>query len=170
MHPTHTAIAAATVSRAEVEDFLFHEARLLDEWKLREWEALFAADGVYHVPTTGAPEAASPATTLFYVADDRLRITQRVTRLLKKGAHAEYPRSKTRHMITNVRIESREGDELVVQSSFFVHRSRDGSSQSYVGHYRHRLVVEDGRFMIREKRCTLDTDSLRPLGRISIVL
>lgn len=30
--------ANATVTRAEVEDFLYHEAALLDEWRLKEWE------------------------------------------------------------------------------------------------------------------------------------
>jgi p-cumate 2,3-dioxygenase beta subunit len=166
----NNATQAGAISRGDVEEFLYDEAHLLDDWKLKEWEALFTSDGSYHVPTTGAPEDASPETMLFYVADDRFRIGERVARLMKKGAHAEYPRSKTRHMVLNVRIESRSGDELVVQSSFMVHRSKDSSSSMYVGHYRHRLVVVDGHVMIREKRCTLDTDTLRPLGRISIIL
>jgi len=166
----NNSILAGTVSRTEVENFLYHEAQLLDDWNLRDWEALFTPDGSYFVPTTGAPENASPTDTLFYVADDRFRIGERVARLMKKGAHAEYPRSRTRHMIMNVRIESRAEGEVIVQSSFMVHRSKDSASSMYVGHYRHCLAVVDGQLKIREKRCTLDTDTLRPLGRISIVL
>ena len=58
----NNASEAGVVSRNDVEDFLYHEAQLLDEWKLKEWEALFTSDGSYYVPTTGAPEDASPST------------------------------------------------------------------------------------------------------------
>ena len=34
---------ALTVTRAELEDFLYLEAALLDEWRLDEWLALFAS-------------------------------------------------------------------------------------------------------------------------------
>ena len=43
--------------RAQVEDFLFHEAALLDAWRLEEWAALFAEAGVYLVPAPAAPDA-----------------------------------------------------------------------------------------------------------------
>ncbi len=39
--------ANVTVTRAEVEDFLYREAALLDEWKLDEWEKLLADDATY---------------------------------------------------------------------------------------------------------------------------
>src|SRR5262249_42863699 len=45
-----TVAAPKVVTRAEVEDFLYHEAALLDEWKLKEWEALLADDAAYYVP------------------------------------------------------------------------------------------------------------------------
>ena len=45
-----TMAAPTVVTRAEVEDFLYHEAALLDEWKLKEWEALLTDDAAYYVP------------------------------------------------------------------------------------------------------------------------
>ena len=45
------------ITRQEVEEFLYHEADLLDEWKLVEWAALFSKDGTYSVPPIGNPYA-----------------------------------------------------------------------------------------------------------------
>src|SRR5450432_2981414 len=82
---------SAAPTRAGVEDFLYAEAALLDEWRLDEWFALFAEGAVYEVPTAGAPEGDDPTKSLFYIADDYVRLRERVGRLKKKEAHAEYP-------------------------------------------------------------------------------
>jgi p-cumate 2,3-dioxygenase beta subunit len=160
----------ASTTRQDVEEFLYREALLLDEWKLDEWLALFTDDAVYHVPTTGSGATVSPDTTLFYIADDRTRLRERVIRLSKKTAHVEWPRSRTRHLVSNVLVTERGDDELVVASAFVVHRFKNGQADVYVGRYRHRLVERDGRLMIREKRSMLDMDGLRPHGRVSILL
>ncbi len=161
---------AATVTRDQVEDFMFYEAELLDEWRLKEWLGLFTADGCYYVPTTDSAPNASPDNSLFYVADDRFRLEQRVERLLKKTAHAEYPRSKTRHLVSNVRIRSRKDDELDVGAAVLTYRTKMGLTETYIGSYRYRLAVTPEGLRIREKRCILDMDGLKPNGRISIIL
>ena len=160
----------ATIARQQVEDFLFMEAHLLDDWRLSEWIALFSDDAIYQVPSANAASGASPDTTLFYIADDRFRLNERVIRLSKKGAHSEFPRSKTRHLVSNVMIESREGDELLVRAAFAVYRFKDETHTLFVGRYAYRLIVSGDTFLIREKRCLLDSDGLRPQGRISILL
>ena len=54
--------------RLRVEDLLFEEAALLDQWKLDEWLALYTEDAHYYVPPTDIPgETADPDTALFYV-------------------------------------------------------------------------------------------------------
>ena len=73
------------VTRAEVEDFLYREAALLDEWKLDEWEALLTDDASYYVPPNDQPDGDHRA-TLFLVADDRERIRQRVIRIKDPNA------------------------------------------------------------------------------------
>src|ERR1700691_2209417 len=89
------------LTRSAAEDFPFHEAELLDAWRLEEWAALFADDGEYLIPSTNLPDG-NPETSLFLVYDDRSRLFERARRLLKKQAHAECPHSITRHMIANV--------------------------------------------------------------------
>ncbi len=161
---------AEDISREQVEDFMFLEAEMLDEWRLKEWLTLFTEDGRYYVPATDVPADASPDTYLFYVADDRFRLEQRVERLLKRTAHAEFPRSKTRHFVTNVRIRGRKEDELDVGAAVLTYRTKMGLTETYIGSYRYRIAVTDDGLRIREKRCVLDMDGLKPNGRISIIL
>lgn len=160
----------ASVTRSDVEEFLYREAALLDEWRIEEWLALFTDDAVYHVPTIGSAPDVQPDNTLFYIADDRVRLRERVIRLGKKSAHAEWPRSRTLHMVGNVLIDERRDDELCVSAVFAVHRHKTGSADVYVGRYRYRLTIIDNTMMIREKRSMLAMDALRPHGRISILL
>src|SRR5436305_7638584 len=142
----------AQIGRTDVEEFLYREALLLDEWRLDEWLALFAADATYHVPTTGAAPTTTPDTSLFYVADDRARLEQRVIRLSKKTAHVEWPRSRTRHLVSNVLITERGEGEITVSAAFVVHRFKGGQADAYVGRYRYRLVGDGAGLKIREKR------------------
>ena len=103
-----TVAAPRVITRAEVEDFLYHEAALLDEWKLDEWQELLTDDAAYYVPPNDQLEG-DHRTTLFLVADDRERIRQRIIRVLDPNCHAEFPKSRTRRMISNVRIVARRG-------------------------------------------------------------
>ena len=158
------------VGRAEIEDFLFEEADLLDQWRLPEWLELFTDDAHYHVPCTDLPAGASPDESLFYIADDRFRLGERVKRLMKRTAHAEFLHSRTRRMVGNVRIRSREGAAIEVGSVFSTYRTKDAVTDIYFGTATHRLVLPEGKLKIRGKRCNLDSDGLRPNGRISIIL
>ena len=160
----------ALTTRQDVEEFLFREAAMLDAWKLDEWFALFTEDASYHVPTVGTAADVGPDNTLFYIADDHPRLRERVVRLQKKSAHVEWPRSRTRHMVSNVLIDSRDNGELLVSAAFSVFRFKNGDAHNYVGAYRYRLTGESGALRIREKRCMLDMDALRPHGRVSIIL
>lgn len=160
----------AHTTRNDVEEYLYREAALLDHWQLAEWFALFADDAVYHVPVAGTHPGVTPDNTLFYIADDYQRLHERVLRLQKKSAHVEWPRSRTRHMVSNVLIEQRSGTELQVSAAFAVYRFKNGVTDTYVGSYRYRLALEGDQLRIREKRCMLDMDALRPHGRVSILL
>lgn len=156
-------------TRAEVEDLLFLEADLLDNWKLNEWLALYTADARYEVPSTDLPKGADPEHSLFYIADNRERLEQRVIRLNKKSVWSEYPRSKTRHLVSNVRVLG-DADNIVARAGFAVYRTKWGNTDLFVGGYEYLLRREADGLRIRKKRCQLDLDGLRPQGRVSILL
>jgi len=159
-----------SVSRTDVEDFLFREAELLDQWRLPEWLTLFTDDATYEVPCTDLPADASSDTNLFYIADDRVRLGERVKRLMKRTAHAEFPHSRTSRIVGNVRIQARHEREVDVSCVFQTLRTKDGVTDLYFGTSKYRLAIPGDGFRIREKRCLLAGDGLRPSGRISIVL
>jgi p-cumate 2,3-dioxygenase beta subunit len=153
-----------------VEELLFSEADLLDQWKLDDWLSLYTDDASYFVPPTDIPgDDADAATSLFYICDDRNRMRERVLRLNKKGAHSEWPRSKTRHLVSNVRV-TREQDVIHARASFAVWRSKDVTTDVYVGHYLYEIVERQSALMIRKKTSVLDMEALRPHARISIIL
>jgi p-cumate 2,3-dioxygenase beta subunit len=157
------------ITRQEVEDFLYEEAALLDEWRLEEWLQLMSEDAAYYVPSTDMPES-DHKTTLFLVADDITRLRSRVKQLLGKSAHAEHPHSRTRRVMSNVRIRKTEGDAIYVTANFVVYRIRMEQMDTYVGRYEYQLVQQDGKLKIRERRAILDLDALRPQGKVSIIL
>jgi p-cumate 2,3-dioxygenase beta subunit len=158
------------IAREQVEDFLFHEAELLDQWKLAEWEALLTDDAVYQVPSNDCPEG-DPRSSLFIIADDRARIHQRIIRVMSPDCHAEYPRSRTQRMISNVRISKRDGALLHVSANFVCYRFRRGSrSYTYVGSLRYVLKLMDGALRIKERRVQLASEELGTLGSVSFIL
>lgn len=154
-----------------VESFLFYEAQLLDAWRLTEWLDLLSEDCRYLVPSTDAPDSDAPDRVVFIIADSYPQIVGRVERLESEYAFVERPRSRTRRLITNVRVHDSGSDEYEVWSNFAVYRYRRGASHVFTGEYRHRLVrAADGGFSIRERRATLDTEELRPQGKVSFIL
>ena len=157
------------VSRTEAEDFLYHEAALLDDWKVQEWAALFTDDGEYMIPSTDDPHA-DPKTTLFLVFDDRHRLAERGKRLMSKAAHAEFPHSRTVHSYSNVRVAEGEGGETIARCTFSTVRSKGPISETYPGHLMFRLRRIDGALRIRLKRAELALEVLRPHGKVSIIL
>jgi p-cumate 2,3-dioxygenase beta subunit len=165
-----TLAAPSVVTRAEVEDFLYREAALLDDWQLDAWEALLADDAAYYVPPNDRLEG-DHRSTLFLVADDRERIRQRVIRIKDPNCHAEYPKSRTRRMISNVRITAVDGDLITVTANFVCYRFRRYERiREYVGAYRHVLRRSGDSFKIKERRVLIDAHELGTLGSVSFIL
>ncbi|MBV8140363.1 MAG: aromatic-ring-hydroxylating dioxygenase subunit beta [Deltaproteobacteria bacterium] len=155
--------------RQEVEDLLYQEAALLDDWRLEEWLELLTDDVVYEVPPTDVPEG-DARNTLFIIADDAVRIRSRVKQLLGKSAWAESPHSRTRRMISNVRVLGADGDRILATANFAVHRMRYESVDTYIGRYDYKLVRVGKDLKIKERRAVLDNEALRPHGKISFIL
>jgi p-cumate 2,3-dioxygenase subunit beta len=153
----------------EVEDFLVREAALLDEWRLDDWLTLFTEDARYMVPSTDMP-GADPKETLGIINDDMARLRGRVERLKSRHAHREFPWSRTRRFITNVRIKETSGEEILTNASFLVYRIRSGQVDPLIGAYVYRLRRIDGALKISIRKAVLDLEALRPHGTLSIIL
>ena len=159
-----------TVTRQQVEDFLYAEAALLDAWQLDEWLTLLTDDAVYRVPSNDRP-ASDPKDTLFTIADDIHRIRARVTRLKNTSAHAEFPRSRTRRLISNVRILEQEAHRVRAEANFIVHRFRRNESvYQFVGQYRYELRIDGASFKIASRVAIIDAIELGLLAAVSFIL
>jgi len=153
----------------EVESLLYAEADLLDRWQLDEWLQLFTDDCRYIVPTTDLPSG-DPERDLVYIDDGHVQLEGRVRRLKSRHAYREYPSSRTRRIISNVRVVEDRADEVVVEANFVVYRFRAGAAEPYVGSYRYHLVPSADGLRIKLRRATLDNETLRDHGAISIIL
>jgi p-cumate 2,3-dioxygenase subunit beta len=159
----------AVLLREEIEDFLYQEAALLDEWRLDEWLALFTDDAAYVIPATDIPDG-DPRTDLMILDDDLPRLRGRVERLLSGRAPRESPWSRTRRFISNVRIREIAGHECRVTASFLVYRIRMGQSGPYVGRYEYTLRRVGDAWKISHRRAVLDQEALTDHGAVSIVV
>jgi len=98
------------------------------------------------------------------------RLRGRVERLKSRHAHREFPWSRTRRFITNVRIKEIIGEEIVVNASFLVYRIRSGQVDPLIGSYVYTFRRVDGALKIAARKAVLDLEALRPHGTLSIIL
>src|SRR2546421_8812323 len=141
----------AGVDRVTFEDFLIHEAALLDARRFRDWMALFTDDGTYWVPAV--PDQLSPfdQASLFY--DDRELMKTRVDRLEHPLIHVQTPPSRTVHLVSNVTVEpDKRTAEFVVSSNVLMVEYRLDRQRVFAGRQTHRLRYVDTRWVIAHKR------------------
>ena len=154
--------------REQVEDFLFMEAALLDDWRLDDWVDLFTEDGRYVVPTTDLPDG-DPSRDLVFIDDDIVRLRARAVRLNSRHAHREYPWSRTRRFVSNVRAEDSRNGEVSVSANVMVYRFRSGEGAPYVGTVNYVLRRQGPDFKIAYRRAVLDLEALSWHGAVSII-
>jgi 3-phenylpropionate/cinnamic acid dioxygenase small subunit len=142
-------------SRAAFEEFIFHEARLLDERRFRDWMELFADDGTYWVPALPGQQNPLDQASLFY--DDRELMKTRVERLEHPRIHVQTPPSRTAHIVGNVVVEEADQakGEFLVGSTFVMVEYRDDAQRLFAGRQRHRLRRHGDTFRIVQKRVDL---------------
>jgi benzoate/toluate 1,2-dioxygenase beta subunit len=135
------------------EQFLLHEARLLDEAKFDEWLALFTPEAWYWVPSE--PDQPDPVETVSLIYDDRRLLETRVRRLSSPRMYSQEPRSRTSRIIANVTIEEADTTSCTVRSKFMMIEYRREQQRLFGGTALHRLMQSGGRIMIAWKRVDL---------------
>jgi 3-phenylpropionate/cinnamic acid dioxygenase small subunit len=124
-----------------VQEFLHHEAELLDRRRFREWLELLADDFSYKMPARHTvywksldEEFDDLDHGMQYFDENKDTMSTRVYKLETNTAWAEVPPSRTRRLITNVRVKSDDGNELKVESYFLVYKSRlEHTEDTYIG-------------------------------------
>jgi len=144
------------------EQFLFHEARLLDTQRYEEWLALFTEDATYWVPLEQNQKDPHETSSLIY--DDRTLLELRVKQFRHPRAHARAPLARTIHQVGNVVV-----NDLVVTSTLTVIEFRNEKQRLWAGLVEHQLLRERDSFRIARKRIDL-VNSEGEIEGISILL
>jgi 3-phenylpropionate/cinnamic acid dioxygenase small subunit len=140
-----TASETGSPTYFEVVDFLNREAELLDDNKIREWFGLLDQEIDYKVPIRVTRErAAGPGFSFegWHMYEDYGSLEARVLRLETEYAWAEDPPSRTRRLVSNIRVDPGEaGHEIKVKSNFLIYRGRyDSPSFNLIAGERHDVL------------------------------
>ena len=136
-----------------VEQFLYHEARLLDTQQLEAWLDLFTADATYWVPLER--DQKEPLETSSIIHDDRTLLELRVKQARHPRAHARLPLARTVHQVGNVMVLSENNSETTVASTLQVVEFRNEKQRLHGALVEHRLRRAGDSFRIAHKRVDL---------------
>lgn len=135
------------------EQFLYHEARLLDRQELEAWLELFTEDATYWVPLERHQKDPIETSSLIY--DDRTLLGLRVAQARHPRAHARLPLARTIHQVGNVMVLNEDKTETRVSSVLHVLEWRNERQRTWGALVEHRLRREGESFRIAHKRIDL---------------
>ncbi len=137
-----------------LEQFLYHEARLLDEQRWEEWDALYTDDGIYWAPASpGQPDATHHVSLIH---ENALLRAVRIKRFRHPNAFSLQPKPRTVHMVSNVMLDSvADNGDCVVTSRFQMAQYRREKLDLFIGTYTHHLRAVDGGYRIAMKKAEL---------------
>jgi 3-phenylpropionate/cinnamic acid dioxygenase small subunit len=161
------------ITEKQLIDFVVREARLLDERRFEEWNALFTDDAFYWVPLTpGQPDGLDHTSHLY---EDKLLRELRIERLKSPRAFSQQPPTRSLHLLQTPTVEPAPADaddaaEHLVRTVFQYTESQGDEMNTFVGVCWHRLVVgADGALRIRQKRVDLlNSDAALPAVQLFI--
>lgn len=150
----------------EVTQLYSAEARVLDEEDYPAWFAMLTEDLHYWMPTQETvfrkDESADDPRQMNFYNESLPSLQMRVSRLSTGTAWSENPRTRYRHLITNVEVTAdQQNDEYQARSNFIVYRNRLDREESWlVGKREDRLRRVDGQLKIARRKITLDQNVL----------
>tara|TARA_B100001123_G_scaffold54910_2_gene58176 strand:- start:1 stop:546 length:546 start_codon:yes stop_codon:yes gene_type:complete len=153
----------------EIEQFLYNEAELLDERRFSEWIELIADDIHYHMPIRRNVkfgeqhrENSDSDSEISWFDEGKETLAGRV-RQINTGIHwCEEPFSRVRHLVSNIQVDSVEGDEVHVRSRFIVYTNRLADEVNlFVGKREDVLRRDpDNQWKIAKRKIILDQNVL----------
>ncbi|MDE0495856.1 MAG: aromatic-ring-hydroxylating dioxygenase subunit beta [Acidimicrobiaceae bacterium] len=157
-------------TRRDIEAFVYLEARLADESRYDEWEALVTDDMHYWVPF--GPGDYEPGTRVSYINDNRARLATRIRQLATGVHHAQDPPSSMRRVVSNIEILSAEGDEFEVGSNFVLYEhavQATGHLRLWAGRTTYRLRPTPDGLRMAAKKVEL-VNSTSPLPNLPFII
>jgi 3-phenylpropionate/cinnamic acid dioxygenase small subunit len=139
----------------QLVDFVYAEARMLDEQRFEDWLQLFTDDAHYWMPLAPGQQDARLHTSLLY--EDKMLLRVRIERLAGARTFSQQPRSRSHHLLQQPSIEHADPalGEYRLHTAFHYVETRLDTQNLFAGWATHELVTEEGRLRIRLKRVDL---------------
>lgn len=167
-HPNYQAL------QAEVAEFLYEEAELLDSRRYTEWLDLLADDLVYFMPMRrnvkfgehAARENTIQGEGISWFDEDKWTLGKRVEQIMTGVHYAEEPLSRVCHLVSNVRILDAQPDladpaEVTVSSRFVLYQNRNAyESYTFIGKRTDRLRRRGESWQVARREIILDQNIL----------
>jgi 3-phenylpropionate/cinnamic acid dioxygenase small subunit len=156
-------------SNQQLVDFVYAEARLLDEQRFEDWLALFTDDAHYWMPLAPGQQDARLHTSLMY--EDKLLLRVRVERLGGARTYSQQPRSRCHHLLQQPSVEraDRDAGRYTLRTAFHYVETRLDEQTLFAGWATHELVARDGGLRIQLKRIDL-VNSDAAFGNINLFM
>jgi 3-phenylpropionate/cinnamic acid dioxygenase small subunit len=139
--------------QSEVERFLFHEARLMDEHRYDDWLALWTLeDATYWVPANA--DDIDPRQNVSIIYDRSGQIRNRIRRL-KETLWLKERALRLKRIVGNIVIEAENESEMTVSSNFILAELHRGAQTVWAGTTIHVLVATGESFKIKSKKVLL---------------
>ncbi len=168
-------------AQLEIEQFLYREARLLDDRQFQQWLELLTDDLRYWMPMRSnryraesravaaldenqqEPRELTQPDELAIMDETKDSLSRRIERLGSGFAWAEDPPSRTRHFISNIEVHPADAaGEVRVNSNFILYRTRGEREQDfYVGSREDILRRSADGWQLAYRRIILDQNVLQ---------
>jgi len=174
--PNFQEIPVDADTRGRVEQFLYREARLLDNERWDEWLALMSEDIHYWMPTMEnrrrADKNGAYAEDRGALYNDNLRdLTRRVTRFKQPSAWAEDPATRHAHVVAGIEVyQSEQAGEFIVHSTFVNYRSRVEKDNDLLVGRREDVLRADGASFKIARRKIIITQSVLMMKNLNTFL
>ena len=149
-----TAVKAANghySTQHAVEQFLYHQADLLDRKEWERWIGLFADDGIYWMPPEPSYTTWDGTPAIF--AEDKNLMRVRMGRVLHPDAWSQRPLWGTNHVVSNVMIERQSSNgDVIARSRFHMMELRRDDVRHFAGSYMHQLKRTKEGYRIKLQR------------------
>lgn len=150
-----------TLNYENIRNFLFREARLLDDKDFDAWLECYAKDAEVWVPSWDdddkiVSDPQSEISLMYYPRRDGLE--DRVFRIRTEKSSASWPPHRTSHNISNIEITETDGNKAEVRFNWVTFAFRYKKVNHYFGTSFYTLALEGGEIYIKKKKAIVKND------------
>lgn len=136
-----------------ITQFLYQEARLQDEHRFQDWEALWTDDAVYWLPANG--ENTDPERDMSILYDNRSRIGLRIRQFLTGKRYSQMPVSRLRRVIGNIEVLGDEPGGTRVTANMLLYESHRRGQIMWAARNEYLLRLVEGQWRLAFKKVAL---------------